>query len=60
MIFVRTRIPQVALLLPTSIKTAREMLRGILQFVHFNGPWAVHIIEGREGEQNSARRARPS
>ncbi len=46
-----TRMPQVALLLPTSVKTAREMLRGILQFVRFHGPWAVHIIEGREGEQ---------
>ena len=44
-------MPQVALLLPTSIKTCRELLRGILQFVHLHGPWAVHIIEGREGEQ---------
>ena len=50
---VLTRMPQVALLLPTSIKTAREMLRGVLQFVRFHGPWAVHIIEGREGEQKS-------
>ncbi|MDD4101592.1 MAG: XylR family transcriptional regulator [Kiritimatiellae bacterium] len=27
------------------------MLRGILQYVHFHGPWNVHLIEGREGEQ---------
>lgn len=47
----RTRIPQVALLLPTSVKTCRELLRGILQYVHFHGPWNVHLIEGREGEQ---------
>ena len=52
---VRTRLPQVALRLPTSVKTCREMLRGILQFVHLHGPWAVHIIEGREGEQKLAR-----
>ncbi len=48
---IRTQMPQVALRLPTSIKTCRELLRGILQFVHLHGPWAVHIIEGREGEQ---------
>ena len=47
----RTRIPQVALLLPTSVKTCRELLRGILQYVHLHGPWNVHLIEGREGEQ---------
>ena len=49
--FIRTRIPQVALLLPTSVKTCRELLRGILQYVHFHGPWNIHLIEGREGEQ---------
>ncbi|MDD4102834.1 MAG: XylR family transcriptional regulator [Kiritimatiellae bacterium] len=54
---VRTRLPQVALLLPTSIKTCRELLRGILQFVHLHGPWGVHIIEGREGEQKLFRPA---
>lgn len=51
---VRTRLPQVALRLPTSVKTCRELLRGILQFVHLHGPWGVHIIEGREGEQRLA------
>lgn len=53
----RTQMPQVALVLPTSIKTCRELLRGILQFVHLHGPWAVHIIEGREGEQKLLRPA---
>jgi len=51
MSLVRTHIPQVALLLPTSVKTCRELLRGILQYVHFHGPWNIHLIEGREGEQ---------
>ncbi len=46
-----TRMPQVALLLPTSVKTCRDLLRGILQFVRLHGPWSVHLIEGREGEQ---------
>ena len=50
-------MPQVALLLPTSVKTSRELLRGILQFVHLHGPWAVHIIEGREGEPKLLRPA---
>ena len=44
-------MPQGALRLPTSVKTCRELLRGILEFVHLQGPWAAHIIEGREGEQ---------
>lgn len=52
---VRTRIPQVALLLPTSVKTCRELLRGVLHFVHLHGPWTVHIIEGREDEQKLSR-----
>jgi LacI family transcriptional regulator len=52
---VRTQMPQVALRLPTSIKTCRELLRGILQFVHLHGPWSVHIIEGRDGEQRLLR-----
>ncbi len=51
MVPIRTQLPQVALRLPTSIKTCRELLRGILQFVHLHGPWAVHLIEGRDGEQ---------
>ena len=52
---VRTRMPQVALLLPTSIKTCRELLRGVLHYVHLHGPWTVHIIEGREDEQKLSR-----
>ena len=48
-------MPQVAVVLPTSVNTSRELLRGILQFVHLHGPWSVHIIEGREGEQKLLR-----
>lgn len=44
-------IPRVAVLLPTAIKTCREMLQGILRYSQLHGPWALQIIEGREGEQ---------
>jgi len=49
--YVRTRIPHVALCLPTSIKACRELLRGILQFVHLHGPWAVYLIDERNVKQ---------
>ena len=45
------RMPQVAVLLPTSVKVCRDMRRGILQYVHRHGPWGLHILEGRQGEQ---------
>ena len=46
-----TDIPRVAILLPTAIKTCREMLQGVLRYVRQRGPWAVQIVEGREDEQ---------
>jgi LacI family transcriptional regulator len=48
-------MPQVAVMLPTTVNTYRGLLHGILQFVHLHGPWSVHIIEGREGEQKLLR-----
>jgi len=48
-------IPQVAVLLPTSVKVSRDMRRGILQYVHRHGPWGLHILEGRQGEQKLVR-----
>jgi len=44
-------MPHVALCLPTSIKACRELLRGILQFVHLHGPWAVYLIDERTVKQ---------
>ncbi|OGV69250.1 MAG: hypothetical protein A2283_03555 [Lentisphaerae bacterium RIFOXYA12_FULL_48_11] len=49
------KIPQVAVLLPTSVKVSRDMRRGILQYVYRHGPWGLHIIEGRNGEQKLVR-----
>jgi len=45
------KMPQVAVLLPTSVKVCRDMRRGVLQYVHRHGPWGLHILEGRQGEQ---------
>ena len=47
-------IPRVAVLLPTSVKTCREMLQGVLRYSQLHGPWALQIVEGREGEQQLA------
>lgn len=44
-------MPRVLLLFPTSIMACRGMLRGILRYVQQYGPWELHIIEDREGEQ---------
>jgi LacI family transcriptional regulator len=49
------QMPQVAVLLPTSVKVCRDMRRGILQYVHRHGPWGLHILEGRQGEQKLIR-----
>ena len=46
----RTRMPHVVLWLPTSIKACRELLRGVLQYVHLHGPWALHLIDERGGK----------
>ena len=47
----RAHMPRVLLIFPTSIQTCRWMLHGILRYVHQHGPWELHIIEDREGEQ---------
>jgi len=48
-------MPQVAVLLPTSFKVSRDMRRGVLQYARRYGPWGLHIIEGRRGEQKLIR-----
>ena len=45
------RVPSVALMLPTAVKTCREILQGVLKYANEHGPWAVQIFEGRAGEQ---------
>ncbi len=48
-------MPQVALLLPASVKISRDMRRGVLRYVRQHGPWGLHILEGRQGEQKLTR-----
>jgi LacI family transcriptional regulator len=47
----RKKIPQVLLIMETSIKACRDKLRGILKYIRLHSPWVIHLIEGRVGEQ---------
>jgi LacI family transcriptional regulator len=38
-----------------SVKVCRDMRRGVLQYAYRHGPWGLHIIEGRAGEQKLIR-----
>lgn len=53
----RQRIPQVALLLESSHEISRGMLRGILEYVHLYGPWALHLDSGGANDQKLPDRA---
>jgi len=44
-------MPRVLLIFPTSIMICRRMLNGILRYAHQHGPWELHIVEDRAGEQ---------
>jgi len=44
-------IPQVALLFETNEQAHRDILRGVLRYERINGPWSLHVTEGRTGEQ---------
>jgi LacI family transcriptional regulator len=41
-------------MLPTAAKVNRDMRRGILKYVQQRGNWILHLIEGRDGEQQLA------
>ena len=44
-------IPQVVVLLPNSTKIAGDMRRGILKYVHHNGPWSLRVVEGYQEQR---------
>jgi LacI family transcriptional regulator len=44
-------IPHVALLFETNEQAHRDILRGVLRYERSNGPWSLHVAEGRAGEQ---------
>ncbi len=46
-----SKIPQVALLFETNEQAHRDILRGVLRYERGNGPWSLHVAEGRAGEQ---------
>ena len=46
-----TSIPQVALLFETNEQAHRDILSGVLRYERINGPWSLHVAEGRVGEQ---------
>jgi LacI family transcriptional regulator len=46
-----SEIPQVALLFETNEQAHRDILRGVLRYERVNGPWSLHVTEGRAGEQ---------
>src|SRR5688572_17303626 len=43
-------VPSVALLIETSNGYARELLRGIRDYVREHGPWSIYLGEHRRGE----------
>ena len=46
-----SKIPQVALLFETNEQAHRDILLGVLRYERIHGPWSLHVVEGRAGEQ---------
>ncbi len=46
-----TQTPRVVVILETCVQPDREKLDGIFKYVRFYGPWHLHIIQNRIGEQ---------
>ena len=49
-----TQTPRVVVILETCVQPDREKLDGIFKYVRFYGPWHLHIIQNRVGEQRLA------
>ncbi len=45
------RIPRVMVIQETSVQPGRDKLRGIFNYAHLYGPWHLHLVQGRSGEQ---------
>ena len=48
--FIRT-IPQIAVMLPPSIKVCRDMRQGVMRYIRTHGPWSLHLIDDRSRQQ---------
>ncbi len=49
-----TQTPRVVVILETCVQPDREKLDGIFKYVRLYGPWHLHIIQNRVGEQRLA------
>jgi len=49
-----TQVPRVVVILETCVQPDRQKLDGLLRYVRFYGPWHLHIIQNRVGEQRLA------
>lgn len=49
-----TQTPRVVVILETCVQPDREKLDGIFKYVRLYGPWHLHIIQNRIGEQRLA------
>jgi LacI family transcriptional regulator len=47
-------IPRVMVIQETSVQPGRDKLRGIFNYAHLYGPWHLHLVHGRSGEQKPA------
>ena len=45
------KMPQIAVMLPPSIKVCRDMRQGVLRYVRTHGPWSLHLIDDRSVQQ---------
>ena len=45
------KMPQIAVMLPPSIKVCRDMRQGVLRYVRTHGPWSLHLIDDRSNQQ---------
>lgn len=46
-----THIPRVLVIQETSVQPGRDKLKGIFNYAHLYGPWHLHLVHGRSGEQ---------
>ena len=51
MLKVLKHIPRVMVIQETSVQPGRDKLQGIFNYAHLYGPWNIHLVHGRSGEQ---------
>jgi Transcriptional regulators len=44
-------VPKIALLVETSNTYARELLQGIVSYIHEHGPWSIYLAEQTRGQR---------